>query len=51
VELGVSSGGILNSIGGGMLNHQTSKISAILFWFQISLWVLKFGGLNVELGF
>jgi hypothetical protein len=34
-------GGTFNSIGAGLLNHQTSKISPNSFWFQISLWVFK----------
>jgi hypothetical protein len=45
VELGVSSGGgPINSTGAGLLNHQTSKISAISFWSQISLWVFTIKG-------
>jgi hypothetical protein len=50
VELGFSSGGTLNSIGAGMLNHQTSKISPISFWSQISLWVFKIRGFECGIG-
>jgi hypothetical protein len=39
--LGFSCGGTTEFHRAGMLNHQTSKISAILFWSQISLWVFK----------
>jgi hypothetical protein len=31
----------LNSIGAGLLNHQTSKISINSIWIKISLWLFK----------
>jgi hypothetical protein len=31
-------------------NHPTSKISAISFWFQISLWVFKIRGFEGGIG-
>jgi hypothetical protein len=34
-----------------LLNHPTSKISAILLLIKFLCGCLKFGGLNVELGF
>jgi hypothetical protein len=37
-------GGLLNSIGAKLLNHQTSKISINPFWMKISLWVFKIRG-------
>jgi hypothetical protein len=37
-------GGPLNSIGAGLLNHQTSKISLNSFWRKISLWVFSIRG-------
>jgi hypothetical protein len=41
----------LNSIGAGLLNHQTSKTSVMSFWMKISLWVFKIpwfeGGIGV----
>jgi hypothetical protein len=33
-----------------LLNHQTSKISAISFWSQISLWVFKIRGFEGGIG-
>jgi hypothetical protein len=51
VELGFSSrGGPLNSTGVVLLNNQTSKISAISFWSQISLWVFKIRGFEGGIG-
>jgi hypothetical protein len=43
-------GGSLNSTGAGLLNHQTSKISTISFWSQISLWVFKIRGFEGGIG-
>jgi hypothetical protein len=43
-------GGPLHSIGVGMLNHQTSKISPTSFWSRISLWVLKIRGFECGIG-
>jgi hypothetical protein len=37
-------GGPLNSIGTGLFNHQTSKISINSIWMKISLWVFKIRG-------
>jgi hypothetical protein len=37
-------GGLLNSIGAGLLNHQTSKISINSIWMKICLWVFKIRG-------
>jgi hypothetical protein len=34
----------LNSIGAGLLNHQTSRISINSIWIKISLWVFKIQG-------
>jgi hypothetical protein len=42
--------GPLNSTRAGLLNHQTSKISPILFWSQISLWVFKIRGFEGGIG-
>jgi hypothetical protein len=42
--------GPLNSTGVGMLNHQTSKISPISFWSEISLWVFKIRGFEGGIG-
>jgi hypothetical protein len=42
--------GPLNSIGAGMLNHQTSKISPTSFWSQMSLWFLKIWGFEGGIG-
>jgi hypothetical protein len=43
----------LNSIGAGLLNHQTSKNSVMSFWMKISLWVFKIrvfeGGIQVSI--
>jgi hypothetical protein len=51
VELGFSSrGGPLHSTGAGLLNHQTSKISAILLLIKISLWVFKIRGFECGIG-
>jgi hypothetical protein len=36
--------GSLNSIGAGLLNHQTSKISINSIWMKISWWVFKIRG-------
>jgi hypothetical protein len=45
VELGFSSrGGPFNSTAAGLLNHHISKISLILFWTQIPLWVFLIRG-------
>jgi hypothetical protein len=33
-----------NSIGAGLLNHQTSKTSVMSSWMKISLWVFKIPG-------
>jgi hypothetical protein len=43
-------GGLLNSTGVGLLNHQTSKISTNLIWMKISLWVFKIGGFEGGIG-
>jgi hypothetical protein len=43
-------GGPLNSTGAGLLNYQTSKLSAILFWSQISLWVFEIRGFEGGIG-
>jgi hypothetical protein len=37
-------GGPRNSTRVGLLNHQTSKNSLMLFWMKISLWVFKIRG-------
>jgi hypothetical protein len=51
VELGFSSGeDPLNSIGAGMLNYQTSKVSPTSLWSQISLWVLQIRGFECGIG-
>jgi hypothetical protein len=46
-------GGSLNSIGAGLLNHQTSKNNINSFWMKISLWVFKIrgfdGGIQVQI--
>jgi hypothetical protein len=45
VELGFQKRGRpLNSIGAGLLNHETSKNSVMSFWMKISLWVFKIRG-------
>jgi hypothetical protein len=41
----------LNSIGAGLLNHQTSKISINSIWMKFFCGCLKSKGLKVELGF
>jgi hypothetical protein len=42
----------LNSIGAGLLNHRTSKISINSIWIKISLWVFEIrefeGGIGVS---
>jgi hypothetical protein len=43
-------GGPLNSTGAGLLNHQTSKNSPILFWTKNSLWVYELRGLEGGIG-
>jgi hypothetical protein len=43
-------GGPLNSTKAGLLNHQTSKISPILFWTINSLWVYELRGLEGGIG-
>jgi hypothetical protein len=43
-------GGPFNSIGAGLLNHQTSKVSLILFWTQIPLWVFLSRGFGWGIG-
>jgi hypothetical protein len=40
----------LNSIGAGLLNHQTSKISINSIWIKISLWVFKIRGFEGGIG-
>jgi hypothetical protein len=40
----------LNSTGAGLLNHQTSKNSILLFWMKISLWVFKIRGFEGGIG-
>jgi hypothetical protein len=42
--------GPLNSTRVGLLNHQTSKISPISFWSQISSWVFKIRGFEGGIG-
>jgi hypothetical protein len=50
-EIGVPKhGGPLNSTGVGLLNHQTSKNSPILFWTKNSLWVYEFRGFEGGIG-
>jgi hypothetical protein len=39
-----------NSIGAGLLNHQTSKISINSIWIKISLWVFKIQGFEGGIG-
>jgi hypothetical protein len=49
--IGVSKhGGPLNSTGAGLLNHQTSKNSPILFWTKNSLWMYELRGLEGGIG-
>jgi hypothetical protein len=43
-------GGPLNSIGAGLLNHQTFKISINSIWMKISLWVFKIQGFEGGIG-
>jgi hypothetical protein len=43
-------GGPLNSTGAGLLNHQTSNNSPILFWTKSSLWVYELRGLEGGIG-
>jgi hypothetical protein len=43
-------GGLLNSTGAGLLNHQTSKISTNSIWMKTSLWVFKIGGFEGGIG-
>jgi hypothetical protein len=43
-------GGPRNSIGAGLLNHQTSKISINSIWMKISLWVFKIRGFECGIG-
>jgi hypothetical protein len=51
VELGFQKRGRpLNSTGAGLLNHQTSKNSIMLFWMKISLWVFKIRGFEGGIG-
>jgi hypothetical protein len=51
VEFGFPKhGGLLNSIGAGLLNHQTSKISINSFWMKICLWVFKIQGFKNGIG-
>jgi hypothetical protein len=40
----------INSIGVGLLNHQTSKLSINSFWMKISLWVFKIRGFEGGIG-
>jgi hypothetical protein len=42
--------GPLNFTGAGLLNHQTSKMSPILFWTKNSLWVYELRGLEGGIG-
>jgi hypothetical protein len=51
VELGFQKRGRpLNSIGAGLLNHETSKNSVMSFWMKISLWVFKIRGFECGIG-
>jgi hypothetical protein len=51
VELGFQKRGRpLNSIGAGLLNHETSKNSVMSFWMKISLWVFKIRGFEGGIG-
>jgi hypothetical protein len=51
VELGFKKPGrLLNSTGAGLLNHQTSKNSILLFWMKFSLWVFKIRGFEGGIG-
>jgi hypothetical protein len=43
-------GGPRNSTRVGLLNHQTSKNSIILFWMKICLWVFKIRGFEGGIG-
>jgi hypothetical protein len=43
-------GGPLNFTRGGLLNHQTSKISINSIWMKISLWVFKIQGFEGGIG-
>jgi hypothetical protein len=43
-------GGTRNSSRVELLNHQTSKNSIMLFWMNISLWVIKIRGFEGGIG-
>jgi hypothetical protein len=51
VEFGFKKPGRpLNSTRAGLLNHQTSKVSIMLFWMKISLWLIKIRGFEGGIG-